>query len=184
MMLTNNYSLYTDNNSGTRVYSEYIKMNAMFTGTKYISYNKSIDENEYQRGECNILHSCILFTTVITLNRNKLLSNSEEHNELLIKKYAVPIYFCCSVEAELKICTTSHLKYGIKLNRAHRVMTRTLKDEAEPALHRSVSQQPIAQSVSFLSSFAAFLQPSFAVSHMTLLPQARAIISFASVSLT
>ena len=92
--------------------------------------------------------------------------------------------FCCSVKVELKICTTSHFRYGIKLNRAHRVMTRTLKDEAEPALHRSVSQQPIAQSVSFLSSFAAFLQPSFAVSHMTLLPQARAIISFASVSLT
>ena len=91
-MLTNNFSLYTDNNSGTRVYSECIKMNAMFTDTKCISCNKSIDENEYQRSECNILNSCILFTTVITLDRNKLLSISEERIELLIKKYAMPIY--------------------------------------------------------------------------------------------
>ena len=183
MMLTNNYSLYTDNNSGTRVYSEYIKMNAMFTDTKYISCNKSIDENEYQRGECNILNSCILFTTVITLDRNKLLSNSEERIELLILKNMLCLFmFCCSVKVELKICTTSHLKSGIKLNRAHRVTTRTLKDGAEPALHRSVSQQPTAQSVTDLSSFA-FLQFSFSDSHHPLLEQPRAIVSFPSASL-
>ena len=156
--------------------------------TALISYNKSIDENEYQNGECTILNSCILFYYYfITLNRKQtnfcLTLRNEWVSYWLKNMSTVPIYVLLFGKSwTYKMCTTSHLKSGIKLNRAHRVTTRTLKDGAEPALHRSVSQQPTAQSVTDLSSFA-FLQFSFSDSHHPLLEQPRAIVSFPSASL-
>ena len=96
--------------------------------TALISYNKSIDENEYQNGECTILNSCILFYYYfITLNRKQtnfcLTLRNEWVSYWLKNMSTVPIYVLLFGKSwTYKMCTTSHLKSGIKLNRAHRVI--------------------------------------------------------------